>query len=637
MQSGYLLRNRYRIEKPLSAGGFGETYIAIDEDYPDRREVVVKHLKPQTNDPAQLDVARRLFITEAKTLAKLGDKTDRIPTLYAHFEEQGEFYLVQEFIDGRTLTQELGSQKLAEAETISIVREILTGLVQVHTSNIIHRDLKPDNIIRRSHDHKLVLIDFGAVKAVRKTTLKTSNAKLSQSIGIGTDGYMPTEQAMGYPNTASDIYAVGAIALQCLTGIHPTELFDDDVMEFRWRHLCQVSDRTANILSKMVASRHPDRYSNAIDAIKAIDLLLTPPIPPTIPSPAQPNPSPAATIKSSPPPKPPITIQSPAPPIHNDRRTFIKWATFGGSGFISVLVLSQLFKKPDLKSQLPTVELAPPSKSIPPLKTLQFTSVKLNANGEIVEKPIVRAEVFAEDLGNGIAITMVKIPAGKFMMGSPASEVGRATNESPQHLVNVPEFYLGQTLVTQSQWQAILGNNPAYFKGNNQLPVEMVSWLDAVDFCEKLSQKTDRTYRLPSEAEWEYACRAGSYTPYAFGETINPAVVNYNGGYPYGKAVKGKYRQKTTPVETFPPNPFGLYDLHGNVFEWCLDEWSDDYNGAPTDGSAKGNIQSRAENNKRLLRGGSLYHHGSDCRSAYRFSYTASYHDNGFGFRVVYR
>jgi serine/threonine protein kinase len=261
MQSGYLLRNRYRIEKRLSAGAFGETYIAVDEnpDYPIERRVVVKHLKPQSNNPETLKVARDLFEKEAKTLAKLGETTDRIPTLYAYFEEKSEFYLVQELIEGQTLSKELGNCKLSEIETFKIIQNILTGLEKVHNNNNIHRDLKPDNIIRRNSNDKLVPIDFGAVKAVRQGT----NPQISRTISIGTPGYTPGEQWRGSPQFASDIYAIGAIALKCLTGIEPYELLDKDSGEFKWRHLCQVNDRVVNVLYKMVAILHPDRYSNA--------------------------------------------------------------------------------------------------------------------------------------------------------------------------------------------------------------------------------------------------------------------------------------------------------------------------------------------------------------------------------------
>jgi eukaryotic-like serine/threonine-protein kinase len=183
MNPGDLLRNRYRIEKALAAGGFGETYMAIDLDYPGQRQVVVKHLKPASNDPGTLQIARRLFESEAQVLAELGETSDRLPALYAYFEEQGEFYLVQEFIAGQTLTAELAGRQLSEAETIEVLQGILAV---VHGKNKIHRDLKPDNIMRRAKDGKLVLIDFGAVKEVRQVSGMGTNAALSASIGIGT-------------------------------------------------------------------------------------------------------------------------------------------------------------------------------------------------------------------------------------------------------------------------------------------------------------------------------------------------------------------------------------------------------------------------------------------------------------------
>jgi serine/threonine protein kinase/predicted TPR repeat methyltransferase len=387
MQSGHLLRNRYRIENRLSAGGFGETYIAVDEDYPDKRRVVVKHLKPQSTNPTVLEFARRLFENEGVTLAKLGEKTDLIPTLYAYFEEDREFYLVQEFIEGQTLTQELGTRRLSEPETIAIVREILVVLTEVHRQRIVHRDLKPDNIIRRSRDRQLVLIDFGAVKEVRHTNLQISSNPIAKSIGIGTTGYMPSEQAMGYPTAASDIYAVGAIALQCLTGKLPSELFDEDALEFKWQQLCVVSDRVADLLAKMVAPRQIDRYPNAMEAIAAIDLLVTPVIPaanpvastiimpvpkgvkaapqtpqassPTYISPAAANPLPANIPAPSSSPQPLAIGQI-------DRSKLLKWTVPIGAGLVSLFLLSRFFTPPtpttaSLQSKVsPTLPAATP-------------------------------------------------------------------------------------------------------------------------------------------------------------------------------------------------------------------------------------------------------------------------------------
>jgi eukaryotic-like serine/threonine-protein kinase len=653
MQPGQLLCDRYRIEKALARGGFGETFLAVDTHLPSQPLVVVKLLKPIYNDPDTLQIAQRLFNTEAETLEQLGKDNDRIPSLYAYFELKGEFYLVQEYIEGETLTQELQERKISDSDTLAILKEILTGLTNVHREGKIHRDLKPDNIIRRDRDRKLVLIDFGAVKQVR--TAATNPNLVSRTINIGTPGYMPNEQGMGYPKPASDIYAVGAIAIQCLTGSHPYSLFDNDTLQLEWQHLCKVNRDLATVIDLMIAPDYRQRYANATEALDAIKSLISssnplqipPPIPIPTPVIIPPVPTKPVVLAPSLPVKPGVKPQSPKPiqqPVKKqvkspsqgiDRRNFFKWLRFGGVGIFSVLTLSQIGKNSPLGKSDSGSNTPEPASNLPKLTKISFTSVKLDRQGNVIDKPLGSAEIFTEALSNMVNLTMVKISAGKFQMGSPESEKNRGEDESSQHEVNVPEFYLGQTLVTQAQWTAIMGNNPSYFKGNGKLPVEQVSWLDAMDFCQKLSQKTERTYRLPSEAEWEYACRAGTTTPFAFGETITPAVVNYDGNYPYGGAAKGEHRQKTTPVGNFPPNLFGLYDLHGNVWEWCLDEWVDSYNGAPTDGSVRGDISSRDENKTRLLRGGSWIFTASYCRSANRFDNAASSRLDSFGFRVV--
>jgi formylglycine-generating enzyme required for sulfatase activity/uncharacterized caspase-like protein len=268
---------------------------------------------------------------------------------------------------------------------------------------------------------------------------------------------------------------------------------------------------------------------------------------------------------------------------------------------------------------------------VPTVPTFQFEVVTVNAQGKITNRRNEEARYFAEDLGNGVTLDMVQIPGGTFTMGSPESEKDRSSDESPQHQVTVPGFFMGKYEITQEQYQAIMGTNPSNFKGEKR-PVEKVSWNDAVEFCEKLSQKTGRTYRLPSEAEWEYACRAGTTTPFYFGETITPDLVNYHGNYPYGSAPKGKYREETTNVGIFPPNSFGLYDMCGNIWEWCEDVYNDSYEGAPIDGSA---WLTGSDNNKKLLRGGGWNYNAWFCRSAYRNRYARAYRILNVGFRVV--
>jgi formylglycine-generating enzyme required for sulfatase activity/tRNA A-37 threonylcarbamoyl transferase component Bud32 len=264
------------------------------------------------------------------------------------------------------------------------------------------------------------------------------------------------------------------------------------------------------------------------------------------------------------------------------------------------------------------------------LKTFTFEVVTTNEEGSIIKKRNHSANYFVEDLGNGVKLEMVEIPAGTFYMGSPENEVGRNDSEGPQHQVNVPNFFIGKYPLTQAQYQAIIGNNPAHFKGNNR-PVERVSWNNAVAFCQKLSQKTGKNYKLPSEAQWEYACRAGTTTPFYFGESITPDLVNYDGNGVYAAAPKGQYRKQTTDVGTFPPNAFGLYDMHGNVWEWCEDDWQENYINAPVNGSA---LISRSD--YKLLRGGSWNDFPGYCRSACRFNYSLDYHDYDLiGFRVV--
>lgn len=260
-----ILRNRFKIIQLLARGGSGDTYLAIDLDLPGQPYCVVKHFYPKDSHPAVVPIAKNLFEREAESLYHLGKNYNQIPTLFAHFHEDGDFYLVQEFIDGYDLTQEIVPGKpLSEEAVIELLKDILEVLHFVHQNNIIHRDIKPHNIMRRHSDQKLVLIDFGSIKK-----LGIQGATLT--IAVGTPGYMPTEQAKGKPKLSSDIYAVGMIGIQALTGLKPEELQEDpDTGEIIWRDKVQVSDRLANVLDKMVRERHNQRYQSAAEALQAL-------------------------------------------------------------------------------------------------------------------------------------------------------------------------------------------------------------------------------------------------------------------------------------------------------------------------------------------------------------------------------
>ncbi|MDJ0543791.1 MAG: SAV_2336 N-terminal domain-related protein [Microcystis sp. M53601_WE4] len=289
-----------------------------------------------------------------------------------------------------------------------------------------------------------------------------------------------------------------------------------------------------------------------------------------------------------------------------------------------------------------------------------FETLYVNKRGIITKRESLEAYYYQEPLGKGIEpLTMVAIPGGEFLMGSPG-EKGDSEFEKPQHPVSVSAFYLSQTPITRAQWRFVahlpregkdLDPDPARFKESDNNPVESVSWYDAIEFCARLSRHTGKNYRLPSEAEWEYACRAGTTTPFHFGETITAELANYNSSEVYQQEKAKKSPEKTTPVRSYPPNAFGLYDMHGNVWEWCLDPWHGDYQGAPpTDGSVwdEKNIDNRYQNllnsiNELLtdnrycvLRGGSWGFNPDGCRSAVRyFRYRRDLRSYGYGFRVV--
>ena len=305
----------------------------------------------------------------------------------------------------------------------------------------------------------------------------------------------------------------------------------------------------------------------------------------------------------------PVTLAELAPRITPETEV---WR----SGMESWVAAGQV---PELKEKLRPPRQKPPIVVQPPKRTQE------PAAGE--------TRVFAD-------IEMVWCPPGEFLMGSPRSEKQRERGEGPQHCVTFAQgFWLGKYAVTQAEWKAAMGNNPSHFTGDARLPVESLLWIDCLEFIERLNLRSEGLFRLPSEAEWEYACRAGTITPFYYGDTLSPEQANYNGILGYGNGNIDIYREKTTPVGSFPPNAWGLYDMHGNVWEWCQDWYHDSYEDAPTDGSAWDSEQPSSFGDLRLLyrvlRGGSWDSSAGDCRSAYRHDDVPRLEFDIAGFRLA--
>ena len=585
-----LKRGQYEIIDTLGQGGFGITYLA--QDHRRKKQVAIKSLnvsflKQRYRDKYGntegfgefLAEEQDKFNTEAMVLATF-DHPHIVKVYPELFQENGLSCMVMEYVKGKNLEQYLYANGVfSESAGLEIIKGIGEALSYIHSRNYLHRDIKPANILLRESDNKAILIDFGLAREVNFAELMSlTNAK--------TPVFAPPEQFENRSNftPALDIYALAA-TLYVIIAVHeppfiplPSPYLNAKIMldmkmaiEPPQKYNSQISQKVNDAILKGMELDYQNRPQSIREWFTFLGIQTEKPNPPNPPS-------------------------------------------LQGNGEIKAsLLVGERFGERFLTN----------------LKTFTFEVVTTNAKGSIINRRNHSANYFVEDLGNGVMLEMVEIPAGTFYMGSPENDEGRFRYESPQHQVNVPSFFIGKYPLTQAQYQAIMGDDPARFKGNN-LPVECVSWNDAVAFCQKLSQKTGKNYKLPSEAQWEYACRAGTTTPFYFGESITPDLVNYNGEFAYTAAPKGQYREQTTDVGTFPPNAFGLYDMHGNVWEWCKDDWQKNYIDAPINGNALIN-----QSICKLMRGGSWDHLPVFCRSAYRSSYNLDSYYFNIGFRVV--
>ena len=557
-----------------------------------------------------------------------------------------------------------------------MTRGILTGLAHLHQRRIIHRDLKPDNILLQGDTPRLA--DFGLSRVFKSTNFSANIA--------GTPVYMAPEAFKNRRNEQTDLWSVGVILYQMLSGRLPFE--GDDIptiyVAVRNEEPAPLPATVPLWLREIVArslSKDPgQRYLGAVEMRRDLNeaklrheqaeaarqrreveqqraLAEQQQRAKEAQSQAErerlqrENAELQQRLLENQQPQPPISAQDfssalPATliiPPSNKRRRLIA-AVVIAAAVVIVGVSSWLLTRTTLTPQTTT-----PLTVAPLLRTVSFETVSLTNRGSVLARETKQARSFTEDLGNGVTLEMIEIPSGELMMGSTDAEVQTAwaeakrydkyaplewfSRETPRHRVTLPTFFMGRFEVTRAQWRAVMGGDPSSFKGD-KLPVGNVSWNDVKEFCAQLSKKTGKLYRLPSEAEWEYAARAGTTTPFAFGETITPEIVNYVGTYPS----KGKnHPYIIIPVGSLgAANAFGLYDMHGNVWEWCEDVWHDDYNGAPTDGSA---WTSGGDQSYRVLRGGSLLSFGWDCRAANRNIYEPGVRllDNGFRVMIAAR
>lgn len=624
-----LLAGRYRIIRLLSGkGGFGRTYLV---NHNGKDKVLKLLINP-------IPKAVTLFQQEARVLSQLNHPGIPQRDGYFTFNPRNSqiiwHFLVMAQIQGMDLEdyqQQRQNQPIDQRLALDWLLQLAEILHEVHSQNFFHRDIKPSNIILQPNG-QLVLIDFGTVREV--TATYNIKQGLGNITGIASAGFTPPEQINFHAVPQSDFFALGRTFVFLLTGKAPSHpaMYDALNDELVWRsHTSGILPDLLDFIDKLMmrtANQRPPNTTAILERLAEINLILNPPPPPVRVKHSGSN-IPVKPISSRP-------NASPLPNFPLGRRKIIQLAGLGGMVAVGAIAYDRLIKDmifPGSGDESLTTNL----------QSFNFDVITLDSQGRENSRNSRSANFFPENLGNGITLEMVAIPGGTFTMGSPTSEAERDSDESPQHSVTISPFYMGKYTVTQAQWRVVAGlpkvnrdleSDPSRFKGDN-LPVESINWLDATEFCARLSKYTGRNYRLPTEAEWEYACRAGTNTPFHFGETISTECANYDGNSVYGSKTKGVYREKTTKVGSFyVANNFGLYDMHGNVWEWCEDSLHENYQDAPIDGSAW--LDTNINNNERLLRGGSWYGNPESCRSANRVRfYWVERLYSGIGFRLV--
>jgi formylglycine-generating enzyme required for sulfatase activity len=658
----------YALVRELGRGGFGVVWLAEKRSAFTTTQFA---LKLPRRDEVDLELIRH----EAVLWTQASGHPNILPIIEAD-EFDGQIVIVSEFAPDGSLNdwlQKNGKKAASINSAIEMTQGILSGLEHLHNRKIIHRDLKPDNILLQGEVPRLA--DFG-ISRISKTGSLTSNIS-------GTLEYMAPEAFDGKRNVQTDLWAVGIILYEMLAGFNPynptgqlemTSLIGAIVMKDLPPLSLDIPMSVRLFVEKALEKSPEKRFSSAremrqalvicqrqIDAIEPnvglkTNIIQVPD--PQITIPLLPSPSAFYTNKIETPALPTVELEQ-SPPTLNEIRTIpatpkptystptgqiaapekrpINWGLkaaavvfclclLGAVGSVPMLLNSEAFSG---FRQNQSVGNSANNTAVSNLTAATPVSKPMGNSNQSTAKTITII------LSNDQAITFVQIPDGKFVMGSPETEIDREEDESPQKEISINYwFYLGQKEITQGQWTAVMSDNPSFFKDcGEDCPVENISWNDAQEFLEKLNAlKTDYKFRLPSESEWEYAARAGTKTANCYGESLDSTKANFDGNHPYNKGVKGRFLKKPDKVGSFQPNAFGLYDMHGNVWEWIADFYQEDYANLPTDGSLN---LTNGDTNYRVIRGGAWDSEGRVLRSANRNWMVSNERRNNFGLRIV--
>ena len=642
---------RYRIKQRLGGGGMGAVYLVENIELGREEALKIPHFSGEDNS-----TVRERFLREAQAAAKM-DHPNLCP-IYEAGVIDGIWFLTMRHLPGKLLSAYTGRPHPPKA-ALKIVGKLAEALEHAHSKGVIHRDLKPGNIMMCPGTGPTVM-DFGLAKHTQQ-----QDRKLTQTgATLGTPAYMPPEQVKGELDRigpASDVYSLGVILFELLTGRVPFEGAAGEVMgkaifteaPLPSELLPGLRPELDALCRRAMAKDPEDRYpSMKAFAADLMDLMQT------LSATAQLDAGPIAKrntdeLLDAPTMRPgepleskqrPTSRQRTIPPIPvadaiNEDVTIVRtasgttqirqeWTALPGTSLRSPWLLGLVAL---------AMVVAVVSIGVVVLLVASRDGGRVDGSSE------------AASFTNSIGMKLVRIPPGKFRMGSPIGEVGRNDNEI-QHDVEVSAFYLGIQEVTQKHYQTVMGKNPSNFSkdgggkdkvigiNTDDFPVEQVSWADAMEFCKKLMamdtrKPSDREYRLPSEAEWEYACRGGasSFQVFNFGDSLSSKQANFNGGFPYGRAAKSDYLARTCSVGSFEMNNFGLYDMHGNVWEWCADWYDQDYYRRTAHKDPSG----PAHGSERVIRGGSWVGPGQDCRSAFRRGILPTHRGLDLGFRVA--